>query len=117
MAEAYTRLHNAGVAHSVEAWVDGNLAGGLYGVSMGGCFFGESMFSKVSNASKAALWTLIQFLKKRNFDLVDCQVSSDHLIRLGAVEIPRADFLGLLEKSLKKPTINGKWSFQEQGSA
>lgn len=117
MAAAYERLHQLGVAHSVEAWEDGLLAGGLYGVSLGGCFFGESMFSRSPDASKAALAGLIRFLLTRGFDLVDCQVRSDHLLSLGAKEIPRHEFLELLEKSLKKPTITGKWQLAEDSSA
>jgi leucyl/phenylalanyl-tRNA--protein transferase len=110
MENAYRKLHDNGIAHSVEAWQNGTLAGGLYGVSLGGCFFGESMFSRVSNASKAALWALVEFLKNRNFDLVDCQVTSEHLVRLGAKEIPRTRFLTDLENSMRKPTLLGKWS-------
>lgn len=109
MALAYQRLHWAGVAHSVEVWRDGSLAGGLYGVSLGGCFFGESMFSRASDASKAALDALIRFIQKRGFDLVDCQVTSGHLLRLGAKEVPRNMFLDILEKSMSKPTLEGRW--------
>jgi leucyl/phenylalanyl-tRNA--protein transferase len=109
MAEAYQRLHRIGVAHSVEAWQEGVLAGGLYGVSLGGCFFGESMFSRSSNASKVALAALISFVQKKGFDLVDCQVTSGHLLRLGAKEIPRRAFLEILERSMEKPTLKGKW--------
>ncbi len=110
MAKAYENLHDIGIAHSVEAWQEGELAGGLYGVSLGGCFFGESMFSKISNASKVALWVLVEFLKIRNFDMLDCQVNSEHLVRLGAKEIPRDLFLADLAKSMKKPTLTGKWN-------
>jgi len=111
MARAYHRLHLSGIAHSVEAWLDGILAGGIYGVSLGGCFFGESMFSRTSNASKVAMEALIRFALEREFDLVDCQVTSGHLLRLGAKEMPRKIFLGMLEKSMAKPTLGGKWSF------
>lgn len=110
MERAYQKLHDIGIAHSVEAWRNGNLAGGVYGVSLGGCFFGESMFSRVSNASKVALWALIKFLQNQKFDLVDCQVASEHLLRLGAREIPRNIFLSKLEKSMKKRTLRGKWT-------
>jgi leucyl/phenylalanyl-tRNA--protein transferase len=111
MARAYRRLHHSGIAHSVEAWMDGILVGGIYGVSLGGCFFGESMFSRMSNASKVAMEALIRFVREREFDLLDCQVTSGHLLRLGAKEMPRKIFLNTLEKSMAKPTLAGKWSF------
>lgn len=110
MSKAYRQLHASGIAHSVEAWHEGRLAGGLYGVSLGGCFFGESMFTRVPNASKVALAALVSFLMNKNFDLVDCQVTSDHLLRLGAKEISRVAFLQLLERSMEKPTLKGKWT-------
>lgn len=109
MIAAYCRLHQGGYAHSVEAWHGGRLAGGLYGVSLGGCFFGESMFTLVSNASKVAFAALVSHLSRHSFDLVDCQVSTSHLVRFGAREVPRKTFLGRLAKSLKKPTLRGKW--------
>lgn len=109
MAAAYTDLHDAGFAHSVEVWREGRLAGGLYGVSLGGCFFGESMFFRETDASKVALASLVPFLGRRDFDLVDCQVTSDHLLRLGAEELHRNTFLEMLRKSLEKPTLIGKW--------
>jgi leucyl/phenylalanyl-tRNA--protein transferase len=113
---AYSRLHRSGYAHSVEAWQDGELAGGLYGVSLGRCFFGESMFSRVSNASSVALITLIRHLQRLAFDLIDCQVSTSHLMRFGACEISRSLFLKTLRKSLTRPTLRGKWEFHaEQG--
>ena len=111
MVKAYQKLNDMGIAHSVESWQNGRLEGGLYGVSLGGCFFGESMFSRISNASKVALWTLVDFLKNRRFDLVDCQVTSDHLLSLGAEEMPRSRFLENLKQSLEKPTLTGKWSY------
>jgi len=110
MAAAYQKLHHDGVAHSVEAWLDGTLAGGLYGVSLGGCFFGESMFSRAANASKVALASLIRFVREWGFDLVDCQITSGHLLRLGAREVPRRIFLDMLEKSMERPTLAGKWA-------
>jgi leucyl/phenylalanyl-tRNA--protein transferase len=85
------------------------LAGGLYGVSLGGCFFGESMFTKISNASKVALVALCDFLTRQSFDFIDCQVASGHLMRLGARELRRSEFLAELERSLKRPTLKGKW--------
>jgi leucyl/phenylalanyl-tRNA--protein transferase len=110
MISAYCDLFDAGYAHSVEAWHDGNLVGGLYGVSIGRCFFGESMFSNISNASKACVAYLTTFCKNYSFDLIDCQVKTDHLISLGAREIPRKDFLIQLQKSLKKRTLVGNWN-------
>lgn len=117
MIDAYILLHHAGYAHSVEAWQDGNLAGGLYGVSLGAGFFGESMFTRVGNASKAAFVTLVRQLEKWRFDLIDCQVRTDHLVRMGAVEIPRREFLKRLEKSLTAKTRRGIWRLdgQEEG--
>jgi leucyl/phenylalanyl-tRNA---protein transferase len=109
MIDAYCRLHEAGYAHSVEAWCEDKLAGGLYGVSLGGCFFGESMFTDVANASKVALAALCDYLMLEAFDFIDCQVASQHLLRMGAREIPRSQFLKELEKSLKRPTHKGKW--------
>ena len=109
MIRAYCRLHESGYAHSVEVWQDGELAGGLYGVSLGRCFFGESMFSRRSNASKVALYHLVEHVKALHFDLIDCQVTSDHLLRLGAREIPRRQFLAEIKQSLKSPTLKGKW--------
>lgn len=100
MARAYGRLHRLGWAHSVEAWAEGRLAGGLYGVVLGQVFFGESMFSRVSDASKVALVALTGM----GFRLIDCQVPSDHLARLGAVEIPRRDFLRHLDTWCEAPT-------------
>ena len=112
MIDAYCRLHETGFAHSVEAWRDGILAGGLYGVSLGGCFFGESMFTLESNASKVAFACLVKYLKENSFDLIDCQVSTGHLKRFGAREIPRSLFLKHLKKSLGLPTLKGKWRQQ-----
>lgn len=103
MIEAYCRLHRNGYAHSVEAWYDGKLAGGLYGISLGKCFFGESMFSRESNASKVAFASLARHLQALSFDIIDCQVSNDHLKRFGAKEIPRRLFLAQLAQSLNCP--------------
>ena len=111
MIMAYTKLHKEGFAHSVECWKDNTLAGGLYGISLGGCFFGESMFTYINDASKIALVALTNYLIKFDFDLIDCQVSTDHLINMGAFEIPRINFLSQLEKSLLKPTKSGKWNY------
>jgi leucyl/phenylalanyl-tRNA--protein transferase len=109
MIAAYIALHKAGFAHSVESWRDGQLAGGLYGISLGGSFFGESMFHLVRDASNIALVTLVRFLTKWNFNLIDCQVTTDHLKRMGAREISRKLFLHQLDESLKKQTMRGKW--------
>ena len=109
MVTAYCRLHTAGFAHSVEAWYEGRLAGGLYGVAIGRCFFGESMFSNQSNASKVAFVELVEYLHKRKFRLIDCQVTTTHLKNFGAREIPRVEFLSILEKLREKPSLRGKW--------
>ena len=111
MITAYCQLHESGFAHSVETWLGDQLAGGLYGVSIGRCFFGESMFTRISNASKVAFVGLVKYLQKHNFNLIDCQVSTSHLINFGAHEIPRARFLDELAASLKSPTLKGHWSF------
>ena len=100
MKAAYCALHGQGHAHSVEAWQGERLVGGLYGISIGRVFFGESMFSQVSNASKVAFVTLVENLKRLRFKLIDCQVRTDHLIRFGAREIPRKTFLEQLEKAV-----------------
>ncbi len=115
MIIAYERLHTAGLAHSVEAWSEGELAGGHYGVSLGRTFFGESMFTRVSNASKAALVVLIRNLQRVGFDLVDCQVTTPHLMQFGAREIPRTRFLKDLRRSLRHRTLQGRWDFKPGG--
>lgn len=109
MVDAYVRLHRLGLAHSFEAWEGESLVGGLYGVSLGAAFFGESMFSDRPDASKAAFVRSIEFLAGRGIDLVDCQVRTDHLVRFGARELPRADFLGRLADALQHPTLRGPW--------
>ncbi len=110
MMDSYIELHEMGVAHSVEVWFKGELAGGLYGISLGRCFFGESMFSKISNASKTALITLAGILQDLNFKVIDCQVYTDHLYSLGAREIPRKDFIKLINKETRSDPITGKWA-------
>ncbi len=105
MIEAYVQLHKAGYAHSVEAWADegcNELAGGLYGVVLGKAFFGESMFAKQSDASKVAFVSLVEQLADRGFELIDCQVTTAHLKRFGAREIPRSEFLSRLRKALRQ---------------
>lgn len=100
--EAYIRLHRLGYAHSIETWKDGQLAGGLYGVALGGAFFGESMFHRVSNASKVALVELVSRMRSRCFVLLDVQFLTDSLRRFGAVEIPRTDYETRLEHAVRR---------------
>ena len=109
MIAAYVRLHRRGLAHSVEAWEDGDLAGGLYGVSLGAAFFGESMYADRPDASKVAFATLVEWLAGRRFDLVDCQVATAHLQGFGAREIARREFRQRLTRALERPTLEGKW--------
>ena len=109
MLNAYLQLHELGYAHSVEVWMENQLVGGIYGVSLGRCFFGESMFSKVSNASKAGLITLANQLKTLEFSFIDCQVYTEHLASLGAREISRHRFLQALQKDLEATTLKGNW--------
>jgi leucyl/phenylalanyl-tRNA---protein transferase len=96
MAEAYSRLHHLGWAHSFETWADGRLVGGMYGVAIGRAFFGESMFTRVTDASKVALVRAIELLRSRSIELIDCQVASAHTRSLGAVDLPRTEFLSLI---------------------
>src|SRR5690349_4241139 len=110
MMEAYLELHRLGHAHSVETWIDGELAGGLYGVALGRVFFGESMFSRVRDASKIALAGLVAHLKSAGFGLIDCQMHTRHLETLGAREIPRARFSRLLEDLVHYSRSPGTWS-------
>ena len=109
MQRAYTTMHELGYAHSVECWQEEKLAGGIYGVSLGTCFFGESMFSAVPNASKVALATLVENLGAWGFTLFDCQVPNRHLGSLGAQEIPRTTFLRLLKQGLHADAPPGAW--------
>ena len=101
--ESYCALHQAGYAHSVEAWQDGKLVGGLYGVALGGAFFGESMFHVVTDASKVALVALVERLQERGFTLLDTQWTTEHLEQFGAIEIPRARYLEMLAEALARP--------------
>ncbi len=110
MTDAYIQLHRSGFAHSIESWQDGELVGGLYGVALGGIFFGESMFSKKDNASKVAFVALVQQLIKWDFALVDCQVTTRHLASFGAREIPRTEFMQRLKKALTMPAKQGNWT-------
>lgn len=112
MKEAYLELHRLGFAHSAEAFRDGKLAGGLYGVSLGAVFFGESMFARESNASKAALVALVRQLQRWGIELIDCQIYTPHLERFGAESVSRADYLESLRRALAKPTRRGRWQFE-----
>jgi leucyl/phenylalanyl-tRNA--protein transferase len=98
-----------GYAHSVECWHEEELAGGLYGISLGKIFFGESMFSILPNSSKIALVHLVQKLQEWNFDLIDCQMRTEHLMQFGAREIPGNHFQKLLDKNTARPEQKGKW--------
>ena len=100
--DAYTELHEMGLAHSVETYIDNRLVGGLYGVAMGSVFFGESMFSQVSNASKVAFHHLILILRQQQYTLLDTQFINDNVRRYGAIEIPKADYLRQLKKGLRQ---------------
>ena len=100
---AYQHLHEMGVAHSVEAWLGNRLVGGLYGVALGAAFFGESMFHRESNASKIALAELVERLRRHDFGLLDCQFQTDHLRSLGAIEIPRREYLRRLHVAVRRP--------------
>jgi leucyl/phenylalanyl-tRNA--protein transferase len=111
MRRAYQRLHREGWAHSAEAWVGGLLAGGLYGVSIGGVFFGESMFARRADASKAAFVTLVRQLQDWGLSLIDCQVTTEHLQRFGARAWPREYFLEELAGAIDQPTRRGAWRF------
>ena len=113
MIEAYLDLHESGLAHSVEAWRDGELMGGLYGVSLGKAFFGESMFFRTPNASKAAFVTLCRLLHEWEFHLVDCQQTTPHMLALGAQEMRRREFMGLLKCAIRMPTRRGAWGIPE----
>lgn len=112
MIAGYTALHEEGIAHSLEAYREGELAGGLYGVSLGGVFFGESMFADRPDASKVAFATLVAQLVRWDFRLVDCQQSTAHLARFGAREWPRRRFLRALDAALALPTRSGPWTLE-----
>ena len=118
--EAYTRLHNEGFAHSVEVHLEGKLVGGLYGIAYGKAFFGESMFSLSSDASKVAFKALSDVLGSKGYDFIDCQMPTDHMIGLGAEIIDRDYFLDMLEQTIEKHTDLGswqdfKWDYTPQG--
>ncbi|UCH15601.1 MAG: leucyl/phenylalanyl-tRNA--protein transferase [Bacteroidales bacterium] len=109
MKKAYVKLYKEGYAHSFETYYDDELVGGLYGVSLGRTFFGESMFHKMTDASKVALYYLVEQIKKWNFHFIDAQQSTQHMKMLGAEEISRKEFLRILKISLKESTIRGRW--------
>jgi leucyl/phenylalanyl-tRNA--protein transferase len=110
MAEAYLRLHELGFAHSFEAWDGEALVGGLYGVSIGAAFFGESMFAARADASKLAFVESVQWLAAQGVQLIDCQVRTEHLVRFGAEAWTRDRFLAVLAQALRQPTRRGRWS-------
>lgn len=113
MIQAYQRLHQSGYAHSVEAWCNGRLAGGLYGLALGKIFSGESMFTYNTDASKTAFVYLAAFVKALGFQMIDCQVRTQHLIRFGGREIPRRIFLNQLKKALEFNDLRGKWNLDQ----
>lgn len=106
---AYTQLHHLGFAHSIETWRDGKLVGGLYGISLGRAFFGESMFHLESNASKAAFFTLCKQAERWKFHMIDCQLPTEHLYSLGAYTVDRQEFLNDLAVARRYPTRLGRW--------
>lgn len=114
MLRAYADLHHDGYAHSVETYQDGELVGGLYGLSLGGVFFGESMFHTVRDASKVALYHLDKFLVANDFDFIDSQVPNSHMRSLGGKEVSRDEFLSRLAKSLEKKTLRGRWRYEPE---
>ncbi len=109
MIEAYIQLHKHGYAHSIETWQGNDLVGGLYGVTLGGSFFGESMFSRASDASKIALTALATLLNAKGFDMIDCQVTTRHLLNMGAVEVSRETFLNALTPSVTRQMNPDIW--------
>jgi leucyl/phenylalanyl-tRNA--protein transferase len=115
MQEAYGELHRQGLAHSAEAWSEGQLVGGLYGVSLGDVFFGESMFAHAPDASKVAFVALVESLATWGLTLVDCQVYTEHLARFGALEWPRSQYLDELRRALEGPTRRGVWRLAAEG--
>ena len=110
MMDAYMRLHELGWAHSVEVYAEGNLTGGLYGLGIGRMFYGESMFSRRSNASKIAFAHLVRYLLAHDFGMVDCQMRTEHLASLGGREIPRDDFLARLQQLIRPEQRRGRWT-------
>ncbi len=113
MLAAYSALHAAGIAHSVETWMNGTLVGGLYGVAIGRVFFGESMFMRETDASKVALAHLARQLERWEFGVIDCQMATAHLASLGAREIPRKDFILVLSELVNYASHTGTWHFED----
>jgi leucyl/phenylalanyl-tRNA--protein transferase len=113
MSRAYEALHALGIAHSVETWIDGTLAGGLYGVALGRMFFGESMFTRATDASKIALAHLVRQLDRWGYGLIDCQMETTHLASLGAGPIPRGEFMRKLSDLVNYPANPGTWRFDD----
>ena len=113
MIMAYGALHRHGLAHSVETWIDGELAGGLYGVALGRMFYGESMFAHATDASKIALAHLVKQLSRWNFGMIDCQMQTAHLASFGAREIPRGEFTRNLPELVNYPQSPGEWRFDD----
>jgi leucyl/phenylalanyl-tRNA--protein transferase len=111
MIRAYRRLHEAGYAHSVETWMDGELAGGVYGVAIGRAFFGESMFTRRTDASKIALVHVVRQLERWRFGVVDCQMRTEHLASFGAREIARGDFAAMVKTLVAHPGVPAPWRF------
>ena len=109
MREAYGKLHQLGFAHSIEVWADNRLCGGIYGVSLGKAFFGESMFYLVPDASKIAMYWLMELMKELDFKFLDCQQKSENVTRFGAREIPRQQFIAELNIALESETLRGSW--------
>ncbi|MBV1776799.1 leucyl/phenylalanyl-tRNA--protein transferase [Burkholderiaceae bacterium DAT-1] len=112
---AYTRLHDAGVAHSAECWMDGKLVGGLYGVAIGRMFYGESMFAHVPDASKIAFVHLVRWLDRHGFGMIDCQMHTEHLARFGSVQIARPAFIDTLTRLCDQPGLPGPWQYAVSG--
>ncbi len=115
MINAYCELHKQGIAHSVETWIDGELAGGLYGIALGYAFYGESMFAHKTDGSKIAFVHLVRQLQRWQFGIIDCQMRTDHLARFGAREIPRSEFSALLAKlvNCNNPVTSNPWKFDD----
>ena len=109
MRSAYVHLHQLGHAHAVESWLGDQLVGGLYGIAIGGVFFGESMFSSADDASKVALVRLVRLLESRGVELIDCQVATGHLATLGSRVLPRRDFLDRIQELMSRDTQQGDW--------
>ena len=113
MISAYGALHDMGIAHSIETWIDGALTGGLYGIAIGRMFYGESMFTRMPDASKIALVHLARQLQRWEFGMIDCQMRTDHLAKMGGREIPRADFVRKLGELVNYPPTSGVWTLDD----